>query len=80
MQLTLKVLKFETLNCFGFYALFNTSIAQHVSAYLAIIRCIKIDGRIDILLYTAVTRVDAFSYFYKLTIQNTRRCSGFYKK
>jgi hypothetical protein len=61
MQLTLKVSKFKTFNCFDFYVLFNTSIAQHVSAYLAIIRCIKISEGIAALLYTVITGVDAFS-------------------
>jgi hypothetical protein len=61
VQLTLKVLKFKTLNPFSFYVLFNTSIAQHVSAYFAIIRCIKIEGGIATVLYTVITRVDVFS-------------------
>jgi hypothetical protein len=74
MQLTLKVLKFEilnfkTLNSFSFYVLFNISIAQHVSAYLAIIRRIKIAGGIAALLYTVVTRVDASSQFLKFTFK-----------
>jgi hypothetical protein len=51
----------KTLNWFSFYVLFNTSVAQHVSAYLAIIRRIKIAGGIAALLYTVITRVDAFS-------------------
>jgi hypothetical protein len=42
VQLTLKVLKFKTLNCFSFYVLFNTSTALDVSAYLAIVRCITL--------------------------------------
>jgi hypothetical protein len=74
VQLTLKVLKFKilnfkTLNCFG-YVLFNTSIAQHVPAYLAIIKCIKIDGGIAALLYTIVTHINTFSYFYNLVLNS----------
>jgi hypothetical protein len=41
--------------------LFNTYVAQHVSAYLAIIRCIKIAGEIAALLCTVVTRITTFS-------------------
>jgi hypothetical protein len=42
------------------------SIAQHVSAYLAIITCIKIVRKIAVLLYTVVTRVVMFSLFYDI--------------
>jgi hypothetical protein len=39
----------------------NTSIAQHVSANLAIIRSIKITGETAALLYTTVTFANTFS-------------------
>jgi hypothetical protein len=42
-------------------SLFNIFIAQHVSAYLAIIRSIKIVGEIAVLLYTVIMLVDTFS-------------------
>jgi hypothetical protein len=56
LQLTINVLKFKfyifnTLSSFKFMSLLNTSIAQHVSAYLANIRCIKTVGEIAALLY-----------------------------
>jgi hypothetical protein len=41
-------------------SLFNTFIAC-VSAYLAIIKCIKIIGEIAALLYTVIAIVDMFS-------------------
>jgi hypothetical protein len=43
--------------------LFNVFIAQHVSAYLAIIRCIKIVGEIAQLLYTVVPLVNVLPNF-----------------
>jgi hypothetical protein len=41
--------------------LFNTSVAQHVSADVAIIKCIKIVGEITTVLYSVVTHIDKFS-------------------
>jgi hypothetical protein len=54
-------LKFKTSYYFRFYVRFKTSIAGHVSAYLAIIRCIKISEGFTAILHTVVIRVDAFS-------------------
>jgi hypothetical protein len=51
-------------------SLFNTSIAQYVSAYLAIIRYIKIVVEIVAILYTVVTRVATFSQFYDLNLKS----------
>jgi hypothetical protein len=45
----------------GCTSLFNASMAQHVSAYLAIIRFINIIGETAALIYTVVTCVDMFS-------------------
>jgi hypothetical protein len=66
VQLTINVLKliflklpFVSSCCMP---LFNTIIAQHVSAYLTI-KCIKFDGEIAALLYTVVTHVDILSNF-----------------
>jgi hypothetical protein len=42
-------------------SLFNTPTPQHVSAYLANIKCRKIIGEIGALLYTVIPRVDIFS-------------------
>jgi hypothetical protein len=42
--------------------LFNTSIAQHVSVYLAIIKCFKIVREIATLLYTVIPRIDTFKF------------------
>jgi hypothetical protein len=47
---------------------FNTCIAHHVSAYLAIIRCMKIVGEIYALLYSVVTHVSSSS-FYDLNLK-----------
>jgi hypothetical protein len=51
-------------------SLFNASMAQHVSAYLAIIRCINIIGEIAARLYTVVTCVDTFSWFPDLILNS----------
>jgi hypothetical protein len=45
----------------GCMSLFNASIAQHVSAYLAIIMCTKILGKIDTILHAVITHVAMFS-------------------
>jgi hypothetical protein len=42
-------------------SIFAKSVAQYVSAYLAIIRYIKIVGEIAEISHTAVTHVDTFS-------------------
>jgi hypothetical protein len=49
---------------------FNISLAQYLSAYLAIITCIKIVGKIAAILYTVITCVDTFSWFYDLNLES----------
>jgi hypothetical protein len=50
-------------------SLFSIFIAQHVSAYLTIIRFIEIDGEIGALLQT-VNLVDIFSLFFDLILKS----------
>jgi hypothetical protein len=45
-------------------------VAQHVSAYLANIRCIKIVGEIAALLYIVVIIVGTFSQIYDLILKS----------
>jgi hypothetical protein len=56
---------------------FNTSLAQLVSAYLAIIRCIKIVGKMTALLYIIISHVDTFSLFYDTRFNNLHKCGNF---
>jgi hypothetical protein len=42
----IKNVEYRTCNTLSCMPLFNMSIAQHVSSYFAVIRCIKIDDEI----------------------------------
>jgi hypothetical protein len=65
VQLTLQDLKFKLSLKFLFISncifLFNMSIAQHISAYLAIIRRIKVIKEIAQISHAVTTRLHMFS-------------------
>jgi hypothetical protein len=74
VQLALKVLKFTLTfltvsSCLSFFNI-HVFIAQHVSAYLANIRCIKIVREIGKLLYTVVIIVGPSSQFYDFILKS----------
>jgi hypothetical protein len=60
---TLKVINSEYYSFSCFTSLFNISVAQPLSACLAVIRCIKIVGKTAALFYNATTRALRLSNF-----------------
>jgi hypothetical protein len=58
-------------------SLFSMFVAQQVSDYLAIIRCIKIIGEMGAFLYAFITHVDTFSKYYDLILKSEVRIISF---